>query len=206
MQFKSVCDSLAVIQKPISDEDKTIQLSHCLGKKYEVFNTTMLSKPLFPKFNQFVTALQGYDMHTQRNQNEEKEETNQNMAFVAQRNRGRGRFYSRGRNNGHPFSFHGRGFAPANFSPNSSGRGHSTFSKHTNQFSPQDNRSGAPPKGASFHTNTNQQSPKSQTQCQICDRLGHPASKCWYRYDYSHDTTENSSQALVSTTLSDTQN
>ena len=29
MQFKSVCDSLAAIQKPISDEDETSQLSHC---------------------------------------------------------------------------------------------------------------------------------------------------------------------------------
>uniref|UniRef100_A0A2N9HE41 Retrotransposon Copia-like N-terminal domain-containing protein n=1 Tax=Fagus sylvatica TaxID=28930 RepID=A0A2N9HE41_FAGSY len=62
MQFKSLRDSLAAIHKPVSDEDKTVQLSHCLGKKYEVFNTTMLSKPLSPTFNQFITALQGYDM------------------------------------------------------------------------------------------------------------------------------------------------
>jgi hypothetical protein len=108
MQFKSICDSLAAIQKPVSDEDKTVQLSHCLGKKYEVFNTTMLSKPPFPTFNQFVTALQGYDMRNQGNQIEEKEETNHNMAFIAQRNRGRGRFYSRGRNNGHSFSSRGQ--------------------------------------------------------------------------------------------------
>ena len=74
---------LAAIQKPISDEDKIVQLSHCLGKKYEVFNTTMLSKPPFPTFNQFITALQGYDMWIQGNQIKEKEETNHNMAFIA---------------------------------------------------------------------------------------------------------------------------
>ena len=83
MQFKSLCDSLAAIHKPVSDEDKTVQLSHCLGKKYEVFNTTMLSKPLSPTFNQFITALQGYDMCIQGKQIEEKEETNHNMAFIA---------------------------------------------------------------------------------------------------------------------------
>uniref|UniRef100_A0A2N9F269 Reverse transcriptase Ty1/copia-type domain-containing protein n=1 Tax=Fagus sylvatica TaxID=28930 RepID=A0A2N9F269_FAGSY len=202
MQFKSICDSLAVIQKPVSDEDKTVQLSHCLGKKYEVFNTTMLSKPPFPTFNQFITALQGYDMRIQGNQIEEKEETNHNMAFIAQHNRGRGRAYSRGRTHGHSFSSRGCGFVPANFSPNSSGRGHNPYSS---QFSPHNNHSGTQSKGSTFQANHNPQSQKPSIQCQICDRFGHPASKCWYRYDYSHESTNNLSQALVSTTLSDTQ-
>ena len=193
---------LAAIQKPISDEDKIVQLSHCLGKKYEVFNTTMLSKPPFPTFNQFITALQGYDMWIQGNQIKEKEETNHNMAFIAQRNRGRGRAYSRGRTHGHSFSSRGRGFVPANFSPNSSGRGHSPY---LSQFSPRDNHSGTQSKGSTFPANYNPQSQKPSIQCQICDRFGHPASKCWYRYDYSHESTDNLSQALVSTTLSDTQ-
>jgi ASC-1-like (ASCH) protein len=48
-QFKSICDSLAAIQKPASDEDKNVQLSHCLGKKYDEFNATMLSKPPFSR-------------------------------------------------------------------------------------------------------------------------------------------------------------
>uniref|UniRef100_A0A2N9I3R3 Reverse transcriptase Ty1/copia-type domain-containing protein n=1 Tax=Fagus sylvatica TaxID=28930 RepID=A0A2N9I3R3_FAGSY len=202
MQFKSICDNLAAIQKPVSDEDKTVQLSHCLGKKYEVFNTTMLSKPPFPTFNQFITALQGYDMRIQGNQIEEKEETNHNMAFIAQHNRGRGRAYSRGRTHGHSFSSRGRGFVPANFSPNSSGRGHNPYSS---QFSPHNNHSGTQSKGSTFQANHNPQSQKPSIQCQICDRFGHPASKCWYRYDYSHESTDNLSQALVSTTLSDTQ-
>jgi len=60
--FKSICGNLVAIQKPISYEDKPVQLSHCLGKKYDVFVTTMMSKPPFPTFSQFVIALQGYDM------------------------------------------------------------------------------------------------------------------------------------------------
>uniref|UniRef100_A0A2N9I850 Reverse transcriptase Ty1/copia-type domain-containing protein n=1 Tax=Fagus sylvatica TaxID=28930 RepID=A0A2N9I850_FAGSY len=203
MQFKSICDSLAAIQKPVADEDKTVQLSHCLGKKYEVFNTTMLSKPPFPTFSQYVTTLQGYDMRTQGNIVEEKADTtNQNMAFFAQRNRGRGRSF-RGR--GHPFSSRGSGFAPANFSPNHSGCGHNNYSNHMNQFGGLENRGGVQSKAKNYPTNNNQQSQRTPTQCQICDRFGHPASKCWYRYDYSHNTNENLSQALVSTTLSDTQ-
>jgi hypothetical protein len=58
IHFKSICDNLATIEKPISDEDKTVQLSHCIGKKYDVFVTIMLSKPPFPTFSQFTIALQ----------------------------------------------------------------------------------------------------------------------------------------------------
>uniref|UniRef100_A0A2N9HLA9 Integrase catalytic domain-containing protein n=1 Tax=Fagus sylvatica TaxID=28930 RepID=A0A2N9HLA9_FAGSY len=46
MQFKSICDSLAAIQKPVSDEDKTVQLSHCLGKKYEETRLKKRKKPI----------------------------------------------------------------------------------------------------------------------------------------------------------------
>jgi hypothetical protein len=105
--FKSICDNLAAIQKPISDEDKTVQLSHCLGKKYDVFVTTMLSKPPFPTFSQFVTALQGYDMRYGSVTNEENEgfNPNSNLAFFGQRNGGRGRGSNRGRNQGSFFQF-----------------------------------------------------------------------------------------------------
>uniref|UniRef100_A0A2N9G158 Reverse transcriptase Ty1/copia-type domain-containing protein n=1 Tax=Fagus sylvatica TaxID=28930 RepID=A0A2N9G158_FAGSY len=128
--------------------------------------------------------------------------TNPNMAFFAQRNRGRGRSF---RGLGHPFSSRGRGFAPTNFFPNHSGRGHNNYSNHMNQFGGPENRGGVQSKAENYPTNNNQQSQRTPTQCQICDRFGHLASKCWYRYDYSHNTNENLSQALVSTTLSDTQ-
>ena len=73
------------------------------------------------------------------------------------------------------------------------------------QFSPHDTREGTPSKGGTFQPNHNQQqkSQKPPTQCQICDQIGHPTSKCWYRYDYSHETNEILSQALATTTLSD---
>uniref|UniRef100_A0A2N9EMH7 Reverse transcriptase Ty1/copia-type domain-containing protein n=1 Tax=Fagus sylvatica TaxID=28930 RepID=A0A2N9EMH7_FAGSY len=73
------------------------------------------------------------------------------------------------------------------------------------QFSPHDNRSGAQSKDGNFQANPNQQHQKPPTRCQICDQYGHAASKCWYRYDYSHDPNNQLSQALVSTTLLDTQ-
>jgi hypothetical protein len=103
------------------------------------------------------------------------------------------------------FSSQGRGFALANFSPHSSGLGNNSYSNHMDQFSPHDNRSGAQSKEGNFQANPNQQHQKPPTRCQICDQYGHAASKCWYRYDYSHDPNNQLSQALVSTTLLDTQ-
>jgi hypothetical protein len=210
--FKSICDNLAAIQKPISNEDKTVQLSHCLGKKYDVFVTTMLSKPPFPTFSQFVTALQGYDMRYGSVTNEENEgfNPNSNLAFFGQRNGGRGRGSNRGRNQGSFFNSRGRGFAPANHASTQYGRG----------FTPRPNHSSAPfhnnnavghsiqQKGHSSQQNfsrSNQQQSHSNSapQCQICGRAGHIAVKCWYRYDYSYDTNDNSSQAFAATTISD---
>lgn len=122
--FKSICDSLAAIQKPVSDEDKTIQLSHRLGSKYDVFVITMFSKPPFPTFNQFVTALQNYAMQFEVNDAEDKVgfTPNQNFAFFTHRGGGRGR--GRGRHSGPQFTSHGCGFGLANHHQHSpSGRG-----------------------------------------------------------------------------------
>uniref|UniRef100_A0A2N9FA52 Uncharacterized protein n=1 Tax=Fagus sylvatica TaxID=28930 RepID=A0A2N9FA52_FAGSY len=130
--FKSICDSLAAIQKSVSDEDKTIQLSHCLGTKYDVFVTTMLSKPPFPTFNQFVTALQNYAMRFESTDADDKGGANHNFAFVTHRGGGRGR--GRGRHSGPQFTSRGRGFGVANHHNYNTGRGH--FAPHNPRPSP----------------------------------------------------------------------
>ena len=132
MKFKTVCDNLAAIQKPVSDEDKTVQLSHCLGKKHDVFITTMLSKPPFPTFCQFITALQNYDLRIEEHSSEEKKEANTNFAFAIQRNgdRGRGNNFNRGRNNN--FGSKGRGFT-TNHSPNTTSHGNQNSTNRSSQ-------------------------------------------------------------------------
>jgi hypothetical protein len=207
--FKSICDSLAAIQKPVSDEDKTIQLSHCLGKKYDVFVTTMLSKPPFPTFNQFVTALQNYAMRFEGTDTDDKggSTQNHNFAFVTHRGGG-GRGRGRGRHSGPQFHSRGRGFGPASHHHHSSGRGQDPPQFHPS--TPPIHGSGPAPQNGqqqqlsnmSHMSSNNQNSPNSNT-CQICGRMGHSALKCWYRYDYAYEANENISQALACTTLSD---
>jgi hypothetical protein len=217
--FKSICDSLAAIQKPVSDEDKTIQQSHCLGTKYDVFVTTMLSKPPFPTFAQSVTALQNYSMRFEVTDTNDKgvpnqvPNQNQNFAFITYRGGGRGR--GRGRNSGPQFNSRGRGFAPAN--NHYSGRGHHQAQQQYFQDKQQPPQAQqqyfqvkptAPAQNSELtpHSGAQQQHSNQAATCQICGRIGHTAPKCWYRFDYAYETNENLSQALACTTLSSSQN
>lgn len=43
--FKSLCDSLAAIGKPVLDKEKVFCLLTCLGPQHETFSTTMLKPP-----------------------------------------------------------------------------------------------------------------------------------------------------------------
>lgn len=58
--FKKMVAGLATIQKAILDDDRVIYFSHGLGKKYNVLVTSMLSKPPFPSYSQFVMVEQIY--------------------------------------------------------------------------------------------------------------------------------------------------
>uniref|UniRef100_A0A5B6YY77 Retrotransposon Copia-like N-terminal domain-containing protein n=1 Tax=Davidia involucrata TaxID=16924 RepID=A0A5B6YY77_DAVIN len=209
VQFKTICDSLAAIQKPVSDEDKTVQLSHGLGKKYDIFVTTMLSKPPFPTFNQFVTALQSYDIRHQGTDADDKAPStlNQNFAFAAQRYGGRGRGFGRGRSNGQHFNSRGRGFTQVAHVQNAPNRGQFATPNRSSpgQFYASDNRGNHSHRTdqATYGEMKSHNAANSPPKCQICDGIGHTATRCWYRYDYAYDQNANLSQALASTTLSD---
>ena len=58
--FKSLCDSLAAIGKPVPDKEKVICLLTSLGPQYETFTTTMI-KPPRPSYSELVSQLQSLD-------------------------------------------------------------------------------------------------------------------------------------------------
>ena len=60
-EFKSICDNLAAIKEPVSNQDKVFQFAYGLGPRYETFRVAMLSKPPYPFFSQFLSALQGHE-------------------------------------------------------------------------------------------------------------------------------------------------
>ena len=71
-KFKSMCDNLAAIKKPIDETKKVFQLARGLGQKYQDFRTAMLSKPPYPSFQQFISALQAHEqMHFSHNDDQD---------------------------------------------------------------------------------------------------------------------------------------
>jgi len=58
--FKKLCDSLAAIGKPVSDNEKVFCLLTSLGPQYENFTTTML-KPPRPSYSELVSQLQNFN-------------------------------------------------------------------------------------------------------------------------------------------------
>ena len=58
--FKSLCDSLTAIGKPVPVKEKVFCLLTSLGPQYETFTTTML-KPLRPSYSELVSQLQSLD-------------------------------------------------------------------------------------------------------------------------------------------------
>ncbi|KAF6164066.1 hypothetical protein GIB67_017650 [Kingdonia uniflora] len=92
-EFKGICDELAAMQKPVSDDDKVNWLANGLGPKYFNFCDAHLSKPPTPTYSQFITALQNHELRNQAYT--EERVLDHHMAFMGQRG-GRGsRFHGR---------------------------------------------------------------------------------------------------------------
>lgn len=86
-EFKGICDSLVAIHKPMDEDIKVINFARGLGNKYKTFRTVMLGKPPYPTFNQFVTALRGFEM---REEADDIQQTHieSTVAFAAQKSQG----------------------------------------------------------------------------------------------------------------------
>ncbi|KAF7149901.1 hypothetical protein RHSIM_Rhsim02G0228300 [Rhododendron simsii] len=187
--FKTICDELNAIGKPVSDKNKVFQLLHGLGPKYDNFTTTML-KPPMPSFTDLIPMLHNHEL---RNKKIFKEEPVHTMAFVGHQQNGGGPRFNGGRNrnwnqrgntqNGQyqNFSSKGKGFIQT--SPQVGPRKpHVTTESPQGKSKPQENRRG----GAII--------------CQICDKGGHDALHCWQRFNHAYQPHE-VPQALAAMTL-----
>ena len=58
--FKSLCDNLAAIGKPVTDQEKVFYLLNSLGPQYEIFTITMM-KPPRPTYIELISQLQSLD-------------------------------------------------------------------------------------------------------------------------------------------------
>ncbi|XP_015169970.1 uncharacterized protein [Solanum tuberosum] len=180
-EFKGICDGLAAIHKPVDEDSKVINFARGLGPKYKTFRTVMLGKPPYPTLNQLINALRGFDLR--EDDGEESQHVNHNTAFTAQQvnqnrsnnYRGRGNSYSkRGNMN---YNSRGRGFRPSGQSTHQAAQGQGTENPSREK--------------------------EEVVACQICGRNNHTALKCFYRWDFSYQASEDLPRALASVNLND---
>lgn len=116
-EFKSICDALSAIGKPIDDSMKIFGFLNGLGREFDPITTVIqssLTKFPSPTFNDVISEVQGFDLKLKFY--EETPAVNPHMAFASQNTapgynpnyRGRGRSSQyRGRGG---YSSRGRGF------------------------------------------------------------------------------------------------
>ncbi|KAH9747507.1 hypothetical protein KPL70_004741 [Citrus sinensis] len=175
-KFKTICDSLTAVKKPVDDVDKVFQLARGLGPEYRDFKVAMLAKPPYPTYNQFVLALQGHEQMLCNEQEDKKQFVNHEQAFFSQR--------GRGRNQGGRFNSRGRGFTPAGRNGNQNFVNQSQQNNNNFQKFHAGNNSDI--------KNANQQNvdPGDKTICQICFKPKHTALECRSRFDHSYQSGE----------------
>lgn len=182
--FKGLCDNLTAIGKPLDETIKVFNLARGLGPRYKDFRMVMLSKPPYPSYNQFILSLQNHEqaMMLEEASNNPPE---QYQAFYSRRGRGHGR--------GGRFSSSGRGFGPAanqNSFGSSSRQSHFKYSTNDGRFKRKEEE------GHGAQTSKKEEN-YSPLLCQICDKRGHTAIKCWSRFDHSIQPEEQLREALA---------
>ncbi|KAF6136971.1 hypothetical protein GIB67_030735 [Kingdonia uniflora] len=172
-EFKSTCDQLNAIEKPVPDPNKVFWLLNGLRPRYESFSTAML-KPPVPSYVDLIPLLQSHDL---RQKSHVFEPANPTLAFVSQQSTQR---FSPKHTSPQPFTSRGRGFSQSNSRPSYNHRQyHNSISQkpHSNQSRP-------------------------PSICQVCKRRGHEALKCWHRFDNSYQD-EDTPQALAAIHLNE---
>jgi len=153
-EIKRVCEQLASIGSPVSEQMKIFAALHGLGREYKPIKTSvegsMDTQPpptfesVIPRLSGFVDRLNSYGPDT---------ETSPHMAFSTSRSDSSGYY-----NN------------------NNRGKGNSRFGsgKSKDSFST---------RGRGFHQQISQNSNGERIVCQICGKPGHHALKCWHRFN-----------------------
>lgn len=161
-QFKLLCDELAAIGKASSEDRRTFWMLQGLGRHYQMFTTMMLCPPM-PQYSELISLLTSFETRIS-NQNASLNRLHQ-AAYVAQRTNKA----AMALNKKSGFSSKKRGFLPA---------------ITTNSTCADEVKAGSmqllSPSTVSLDQNLIS---KNKLICQICLRTGHPAYKCWFRFN-----------------------
>lgn len=162
--FKSICDSLSAIGKPIEESMKIFGFLNGLTREYDPISTVIqssLSKFPAPTFNDVISEVQGFDAKLKSY--EEQAPVTPHLAFSTQQQQ--------------PQEY--RNTAPS-YNPNYRGRGRSNYNRGRGGYSTRG-------RGFSQHQTTTGASGERPV-CQICSKTGHTALKCHNRFNNNYQS------------------
>ncbi|KAL6323598.1 hypothetical protein AAG906_039189 [Vitis piasezkii] len=171
--FKSLCNSLAAIGKPVPDKEKVFYLLTSLGPQYETFTTTML-KPPRPSYSELVSQLQSLDQRRNwfSNHANATHALTPQMAFYGQQQQRYPQSSTGYQGNKQTFTSIGRGFQ-AQQSKNQN-RGYfpspTSSTQQRRPPPPPRKRRMTPAKRDLYH----------EEKCQYYGMVGHIAKICWW--------------------------
>ncbi|XP_010437411.1 PREDICTED: uncharacterized protein LOC104721185 isoform X2 [Camelina sativa] len=173
-EFKTICDSLSSIRKPVDESMKIFGFLNGLGREYDPIATVIqssLSKLPSPTFNDVVSEVQGFNSKLQSY--DESSYVTPHLAFMTGKT---------------------KPCAPQ-FQPIQKGR--------DGRFGQNRGRGGYNTRGRGFSQHQSvSPSQGHRPTCQICGRIGHTTIKCYNRFDNNYQT-EVPVQAFASLQVSD---
>ncbi|XP_010484950.1 PREDICTED: uncharacterized protein LOC104763247 [Camelina sativa] len=172
-EFKSICDSLSSIGKPVDESMKIFGFLNGLGREYDPIATVIQSSlsKLSPPTNDVVSEVQGFDSKLQSY--DDASSVTPHLAFMTDKT---------------------NPCAPQ-FQPSQRGRG--------GRFGQNRGRGGYTTRGRGFSQHQSVSPSQGQRPiCQICGRIGHTAIKCYNRFENNYQT-EVPTQAFASLQVSD---
>nr|CAN60808.1 hypothetical protein VITISV_044450 [Vitis vinifera] len=172
--FKSLCNSLAAIGKPVPNKEKVFYLLTSLGPQYETFTTTML-KPPRPSYSKLVSQLQSLDQRRNwfSNHANATHALTPQMAFYGQQQQRYPQSSTGYQSNKQTFTSIGRGFQTQQ--SKNQNRGYSPSPTSSTQqrrppSPPPKERRMTPAKRDLYH----------EEKCQYYGVVGHIAKICWW--------------------------
>jgi hypothetical protein len=162
-KFKNLVDTLAAVDKPLSDFEKPSFLLRGLSNEYDPFVTSVYTRADPLSIEDLYGHLLAHEQHLEHNQPTVDLST-ANVNFAAKRGSIRG----------------GRGGRSSYFQ--NSGRGYSSNSSHHRNY-----RGRGRGKGPSSYSQSH------LLMCQLCRKPGHDAIDCYHRFDqtFHRDSTPN---------------
>lgn len=185
-KMRGIADELTAAGKKIEDDDLISQILAGLDAEYNPFVSSIAARTDAYSLSEIYAQFLAFEARLE-SQNSGSQQYNSSVNLAARGGHGKGNRggKSSGGGNRGGYGNNNRG-GYNNYGNNNNNNNYGNNYNHGNNSYPNNNRGGGRP-GPGGGANL----PRGERPtCQICGKVGHPAHKCWYRFDPNYVTEE----------------